>query len=78
MGMKIPKMKQSGRTVADMTGWTASALLIGVAAAKPRQQNAAAPAMVSRTKAGAVLLGDERPVGGPADGQQDDGHCQGR
>ena len=37
--MMIPEMKKSGRTVADMTGWAASALLIGVAAAKPGEQN---------------------------------------
>jgi len=57
VAMKMPEMKPSGRTMAWMTGWAASTLRMRLATAKPRQQKAAAPTMMSRMKAGAVRPG---------------------
>ena len=55
---KTPEMKLSGRTMAWTAGCAASTLPTRLATAKPRQQQkTTAPTMMSRAKAGAVLVG---------------------
>ena len=76
MGMKTPEMKQSGRMMARMTGWAASASLTIEATAKPRQLKTTAPTMTVEEKRRARSAGDVGSEPGPTNGEQDRGEHQ--
>src|SRR5689334_10671245 len=61
LATNTPEMKYSGSMIAWMIGCAESSLRMKLAAAKDRQQNAAAPTATASTKAGTVAPGRWTP-----------------